>query len=207
MKISMCIVLMSLNSLLFATSLWNQGSQNFTSRHNPRYQIGDIIQINIQEEARATNNSKTEVKDQNQYQSDVFQRLVRALTGAAGSSLGGPGRILDAAANNLGQSATNTTFTGEGKLTQNSTLDSYMSVLVKQILPNGNLVLEGTKTVQVNGEKQDFRVSGYVRPEDVINNQVVSGKVANARIEMIGNGTFRRSQKSGFLQKLFGGIL
>lgn len=191
----------------FATSLWGKGGQNFTSKHNPQFQTGDILQINIQEEARASNNSKTEVKDQNRYESDVFSKLASALTGVAGSSLGGPGRALGVIGNNLSDSASNTTFTGEGKLTQNSTLDSYMSVMIKQILPNGNLYLEGSKSVQVNGEKQEFKVTGHVRPEDVVNNQVNSQKIANAQIEMIGKGTFQRSQKGGFLQKIFGGLL
>ncbi len=203
MHVLMTLLICGLTS---ATSLWNRKADSLVNHHHPEFAIGDIILVNIREQARATNNSKTEVKDENTYNSDILGRLAGFLNAASGSSLGGPGRILTTAGNQLSSSQTTSDYTGEGKLTQNSSLDSMISVMVKDILPNGNLLVEGRKTVQVNREQQEFLLTGVLRPEDVMANQVESGKLANAQIELIGNGSFNRTHRPGFLQRVFGGL-
>ena len=70
-------------------------------------------------------------------------------------------------------------------------------------MPNGNLFIRGTRQVQVNNENQFIRVEGLVRPEDISSSNIVlSTFVAEAKIELFGQGVVSDKQQVGWLTRI-----
>jgi len=71
------------------------------------------------------------------------------------------------------------------------------------VLPNGNLVIEGIRQVSFSKERQFATLRGIIRPADVsAANTVASQNVADARIDLVSEGTLTDTQKKGWLMKL-----
>ena len=71
------------------------------------------------------------------------------------------------------------------------------------ILPNRNLVVEGSRTRVIAGEKRTMRVSGIVRPDDIeLGNYVVSSSIADFRILYEGDGHQTNYTKPGWLGRI-----
>lgn len=80
-------------------------------------------------------------------------------------------------------------FEGQSKQEKDSNLSASIAVIVVDVQPNGNLVVSGSRTVQIDDETKTFRLSGIVRPHDVsAANSVSSTRVADARISLTGSG-------------------
>lgn len=95
-------------------------------------------------------------------------------------------------------------FSGNGASTQSNSLQGRISVVVAEVLPNGNLVIRGEKILGLNQGDEFVRVSGIVRPVDVRpDNSVLSTQIANARIEYGGNGPVSSASIVGWLAKFF----
>lgn len=103
-------------------------------------------------------------------------------------------------------SATNS-FKGLGSTGRTEKLTATVPATVKQVLPNGNLFIEGHRVVLVNNEEAHFYVSGVVRPFDIDQeNSVKSSMIADAHIEFTGRGTLTDNQQQGIIQRYFGWI-
>jgi flagellar L-ring protein precursor FlgH len=92
-----------------------------------------------------------------------------------------------ALANLLGASS-GSTLSGTGSTTRTATITTLLGARVTHVLPNGYLVLEGTKEVQVNSEKQVVTVRGIARPADLANNTVLSSNLAQLEVQVNGKG-------------------
>ncbi|MBS1720761.1 MAG: flagellar basal body L-ring protein FlgH [Armatimonadetes bacterium] len=93
--------------------------------------------------------------------------------------------------------------TGTGTTNNTSRLQARITVIVKQVLPNGALVLEGQRAVKVNKDLQLYKFSGVVRKEDVRrDNTVLSEQVAEANITTDGKGLIGDRQRKGILTRL-----
>ncbi len=91
-----------------------------------------------------------------------------------------------------------------GTTTRGGSLSAKMTVVVTEVLPNGNLVVEGVQKIAVNKEEQKIMLRGQVRPEDVArDNTVLSTFVANAEITYLGDGVVGEKQKPGILSRIF----
>jgi flagellar L-ring protein precursor FlgH len=94
-------------------------------------------------------------------------------------------------------------FKGSGTTTRSGDLNAYITCVVTRILPNGNLVLTGTREVLVNNENQVIELTGIVRSRDInANNQVLSTYVADARISYDGKGIIDERQQPGWLTSI-----
>lgn len=157
--------------------------------HNPFWdrvarQKGDILTVIISENSStnysaSTNLSKT---DSNSISNGIpiLQGLISALSSGAKSSNSGSGST-----------------TSAGKVT------AQMSVTVKDVLPNGNLVIEGTRTIVTNRNIQTFELSGIVRPDDVqTDDTVLSENIAEFHIAIAGQGSIQDRQRRGILTRL-----
>ncbi len=160
---------------------------------------GDILTIIVDEAATAKNDFKQEVSDATTVNSDMWAKLRNILSL---SKL----KYLDTVLGKLNESISNQNHTsemeGEGKMTSNSSLQTEVTVTVTAILPNGNVRIEGRKSVLLNSETQRITITGTIRPEDVKNNMVASSKVANAEIKFTGKGAFDGLKKPGPLQRV-----
>lgn len=92
---------------------------------------------------------------------------------------------------------------GSGTSTNSSRLTARISVVVKEVLPNGNMLVEGTRWIKVNNEETNITFSGIVRRDDVNNdNTVYSEYVAEAKITNVSKGLIARRQRTGILTRI-----
>jgi flagellar L-ring protein precursor FlgH len=166
-------------------SLWSDDVPNpFVDRTARR--IGDLVTIVISESSAARFAADTSLtkSDSTSVTPPVIGgflgQLIRPLSTGASSSNAGTGE---------------TTATGR--------VSFRLTAVVREVLANGNLVLEGARTVTVNREVQTFKLSGVVRRDDVLaNNTVMSESIADAEIRVQGRGGIYDRQRRGILTRL-----
>lgn len=91
-------------------------------------------------------------------------------------------------------------FEGEGMLSQTRSLEARISAMVIDVMANGNLVIEGRRTVQIDDEVKRLVIGGVVRRFDVTGaNTVLSENVAHATIRIESEGPSKRARSRGFL--------
>jgi flagellar L-ring protein FlgH len=94
-------------------------------------------------------------------------------------------------------------FKGDGTTKRSGSVSAFMAARVKEVLPNGDLVIEGIKEVKVNNEQQMLRIFGVVRPRDIgPDNVVVSAAIANMMVQIDGRGILSESIKPGWLFRI-----
>ncbi len=103
------------------------------------------------------------------------------------TQLGGIKSPTGALANLLGATS-GSTIAGAGSTTRTYTITTMLAARVTHVLPNGYLVLEATKEIQVNSEKQVVTVRGVARPVDLNNNTVLSSNLAQIEVQVNGKG-------------------
>lgn len=166
----------------FANSLWTgQGSMFADSKAR---NVGDLVTLIIVERTEASQAAKT-------------------TTAKDGEVSIGPGLgFLDVIP--LIQASGGDSLTAGGTTTRGGSLQAKMTTRVVEVLPNGNLKIEGRQTIVLNGEEQEIVVSGLVRPRDIApDNTVLSTYVADAHIAFKGTGSLSDNQRPGILTRLF----
>ena len=97
---------------------------------------------------------------------------------------------------------------GNGSVNRKESLQTNVAVVVTQVLPNGNLVIEGRQEVRVNFEVRDLIVAGIVRPMDIqSDNTILSEKIAEARISYGGRGQITDVQQPRYGQQVLDVLL
>src|SRR5579864_1974379 len=177
-------------------SLWRNGSRSFF-KDQRAHQIGDLltVTVNITDQANFANEtqrSRTVTED-----SGITAFLgSNLLTGKTAL----PGRLLTA-------DATASTD-GKGSIQRQESLTTNIAAVVTQLLPNGNLVVEGKQEIRVNFEKRELIVAGIVRPEDIqSDNTIDSSKIAQARIAYGGHGQITDVQQPRYGQQVMDVLL
>jgi len=95
-------------------------------------------------------------------------------------------------------------FEGEGEAAQSNMLEGSITVTVADVLPNGNLVVQGEKWIRINHGEEYIRLRGIVRPVDIsASNTVYSTQVADAELAYGGTGQVARSSAPGWLSRFF----
>ena len=111
-----------------------------------------------------------------------------------------PGKLLTA------DSSSN--YDGKGSVVRQENLQTNVAAVVTQILPNGNLVVEGKQEIRVNFEIRELVVAGIVRPEDIqSDNTIDSSKIAEARIAYGGRGQISDVQQPRYGQQVLDVLL
>ncbi|WP_428650607.1 flagellar basal body L-ring protein FlgH [Roseibium sp.] len=168
-------------------SLWQSGSRAFFKDQRAN-QVGDILTVVVTIDDSAEIENKTE----------------RSRTDSSGAGVGGAlGTAIDTiflpagmAASDLANVNSSSNFKGDGSVDRNETLQTTVAAVVTQVLPNGNLVIEGRQEVRVNFEVRELIVAGIVRPEDITaNNRIASEQIAEARIGYGGRGQITTVQQ------------
>ena len=177
-------------------SLWNpSASLSDLARDNRASQVDDIVTVLVSENTSAVANGGAK----------------SARASAAGSSitaLAGVKSPTGALANLLGVTG-NTSLTGSGTTERDTTLTTNISARVIAVLPNGYLVVDAVKDVQVDSEHQLISIRGVVRPADITTaNTVSSDNVADMEIHVNGKGVINDAiHRPNFLYRLILGLL
>jgi flagellar L-ring protein precursor FlgH len=172
-----------------ANSLWRNGAREFFADQRAS-KVGDILTvlISIDDSAKTTNQTTTS------RQSDVSAGIPHFL--GLEQSLG---KILPSGydpANAIGTN-TKTDQAGSGAVTRQEKINLTIAAVVTQVLPNGNMVIQGTQEVRTNNEVRQLTVAGIVRPEDISSTNTIShNQIAEARISYGGRGDITRVQKT-----------
>ncbi len=199
-------------STLYAGSLWREGVTDergmFADKRAKR--VGDIVTIVVSESVAVTNNESLTTNKVNSDPGNVVGNVVNQFLTAMPATLLGK-KLQSAAAKGyivaptpapLTTSGT-TSFTGGGQIQNTQTVTAQAAVQVIDVLPNGNLVIEGLREISFSKEKQFASLHGIIRPYDIqSNNTVLSSNVANAQIDIVSEGSLTDSQKKGWLQRL-----
>jgi flagellar L-ring protein precursor FlgH len=99
-------------------------------------------------------------------------------------------------------------FSGEGEAAQSNMLEGSITVTVAEVLPNGNLIVQGEKWIRLNRGEEYLQLRGIVRPVDIgADNMVLSTQVADAELAYGGTGQVARASAQGWLSRFFGSIL
>lgn len=179
-----------------ANSLWKAGARTFFKDQRAA-KIGDILTVNIDITDSAkfdntTTRSRTNSEDANLdnilgFETDLVQALNSNLDPASLVKLGSA-----------------STSTGAGKVDRKESISLTVAALVTQVLPNGNLVIQGTQEVRVNYEVRELLLTGIVRPEDISNSNTIDHtQVAEARISYGGRGQLSDVQQPRYGQQIY----
>jgi flagellar L-ring protein FlgH len=181
-----------------ANSLWRNGSRAFF-KDQRAHQIGDLltVTVNITDSANFANETQRSRTDKED--SGITDFLGAKTLGAQAQKVL-PGRILTAD----GTSSSD----GKGSIQRQETLVTNIAAVVTQVLPNGNLVVEGKQEIRVNFEMRELIVAGIVRPEDIqSDNTIDSSKIAQARISYGGRGQMMDVQQQRYGQQVMDVLL
>lgn len=155
--------------------------------------VGDVLSVIISESNSASKNSRTSTQKKNSAAAGG-----NASTGALKGLFPGAGGSLDFSDQ----------YNGQGAISRTGQLNSRISVRVVDVLPNHDLVVEGSKTLEINEDMEVVTISGVVRIADINStNTVYSYQVGNAKLTYKGKGSLSTAQRPGILTRIINWIL
>jgi len=177
-------------SVFQAGQAMNYGYQPLFEDRRPR-NIGDTLTIVLQENVSASKSSSANASrgGSTGLSVDATPRMLSGLLGGdrANAAISG-----------------SNDFNGKGGAAAKNTFSGTITVTVRQVLANGNLMVVGEKQIAINQGTEFIRFSGVVNPRTISgSNTVISTQVSDARIEYVGNGYINEAQQMGWLQRLF----
>ena len=177
-------------------SLWTPSSRLSDMARDVRAaQVDDLVTILVAENASAVSTGTTKTSRASSVNSSI-------------TGLAGPQKAAGTLANLVNANSA-TSLNGQGTTTRTTTLNATLTARVTKQLPNGYLVVEGTKIVQVNGEKQTVTIRGVVRPADLaVDNSIQSNRLAQMEVNIDGKGVVNDAiHRPFFLYRLLLGLL
>lgn len=168
-----------------AESLWVSAKSGSVYSDKKAAKVGDIITIIIEESAVSSQQASTDTKKDSKLSTGPgigpLLKKIPLLEYSGGDSI-----------------------KASGTTTRSSNFATRMSAVVTKVLENGNLEIEGTRFVETNKEKEQVKLTGMVRKQDIQpDNTVLSAFVANATITHMGSGPIGSRQKEGLISKIF----
>uniref|UniRef100_C6E7K1 Flagellar L-ring protein n=1 Tax=Geobacter sp. (strain M21) TaxID=443144 RepID=C6E7K1_GEOSM len=170
-------------------SLWQDSSTGLAEDLKARRR-GDIITVVISENASASKKASTGTSRGSSISAGIPKLLGLETTGIRNW----------ADLSDLLNASFGSKFDGSGSTSRQETLQATISAKVVDVIPNGNLLIEGRRNVKVNNEDQIIVLTGTVRGRDVsADNTISSALIADARIAYSGKGIISDRQKPGWL--------
>jgi len=183
-----------------SNSLWRTGARSFF-RDQRASKVGDILTVLIQiQDDAVVNNSTSRTRDAEEaadvtkifgYEAALDKVLPEAIDPSSLVSAGSA-----------------STHTGTGTVNRKETVNLTVAALVTQVLPNGNMVIQGHQEVRVNFEVRDLDIAGVIRPEDITaTNTIEHIQIAEARVSYAGRGEIQEMQQPRYGQQIVDVIL
>ncbi len=173
-------------------SLWRNGSRAFFKDQRAA-QVGDILTVTVNITDKANIANETKRSRSNKEDSGVTNFFGKNNLPITNQAI--PGRLLTADSTSSSD--------GKGSVNRQEALQTSVAAVVTQVLPNGNLVVEGKQEIRVNYEIRELIVAGIVRPEDIqSDNTIDSSKIAETRIAYGGRGQITDVQQPRYGQQV-----
>jgi len=167
-------------------SLWRNGSRAFF-KDQRAHQVGDILTVKVNINDTAQFQDQTQVTRTSTEDSGITN-FIGANTIANPAKAVLPGSIITA--------DTNSQSNANGSINRTDQLVTNVAAVVTQMLPNGNMVIEGKQEIRLNSEMRELLVAGVVRPEDIESDNTIDlPKIAEARVAYGGKGTLSNIQQ------------
>ena len=177
-------------------SLWASNRQAFFEDQRAD-NIGDILTVTLDIKDKAELDNETErTRDANEdaglnallgYEADLAAVLPEAVNTTA-----------------LVGAESTSRSTGSGSIDREEKINMKLAATVMQILPNGNMVIQGRQEVRVNFEKRILELAGVIRPQDItIDNTISYDKIAEARVSYGGKGQITDVQQPRYGQQVY----
>jgi flagellar L-ring protein FlgH len=179
-----------------SNSLWRTGSRAFFKDQRAS-RVGDILTVRVEIDDKAEIDNET-----------TRTRLNSEKMGVP--NLFGIEKKLpsDMTPSSLVSADSTASSTGSGSVDREEELETNVAAVVTQVLPNGNMVIEGRQEVRVNFEIRELIVAGIVRPEDIQSDNIIdSKKIAEARIAYGGRGQISDVQQPRYGQQVMDIVL
>lgn len=181
LRLILMIVVSLMANFSHAETLYQVDSYRSLTSDRRAYQIGDVLTVLIVENSSASATAGTNTDKSNN----------------VGIKFSIPNRQEESALSLQEE------FDGRGKIARSGKLLAQISVTVKDINPNGDLLISGDQLIEINDEKQSINIKGKVRPIDIdARNSVLSTRIADAQIKYVGDGVLADSQHKGWLSKI-----
>src|SRR5580692_1389499 len=166
-------------------SLWRNGSRAFF-RDQRAHQVGDILTVKVNINDTAQFQDQTQVQRTSTEDSGITNFIgANTIKNPAKAVL--PGALITA--------DSNTQSNALGSINRTDQLLTNVAAVVTQLLPNGNMVIEGKQEIRLNTEMRVLIVAGVVRPEDIESDNAIDlPKIAEARVAYGGKGTLSTIQ-------------
>ncbi|HEY7393134.1 MAG TPA: flagellar basal body L-ring protein FlgH [Bryobacteraceae bacterium] len=184
------------NSASTPGSTWMAGSRLADAARDVRAsQVDDVLTIVVAESVSAVSTGVTKTA-----RTSSTKNSITALAGVTNPN--GP-------LANLANVSGDTELSGQGTTSRTTTLRDTLTARVTHVLPNGALVVEATKDLQINSERQTITVRGVVRPADIDpSNSVASNRLGDIEVRVNGKGVVGDAiRRPNFLYRLLLGIL
>lgn len=164
-----------------ANSLWREGSRGFFRDQRAR-RVGDLVTVRVTIDDRAALSNES-ARSRRNHDDVGLINLLGFETTLAGMLPGvvDPTSLVDAASDmsNLGR----------GNVRRQESIALDMAATIVQLLPNGNMVIDGRQEIRVNFEVREIGIAGIVRPEDITPANTIShDKIAELRVAYGGRG-------------------
>jgi flagellar L-ring protein precursor FlgH len=178
---------------LSADSLWKASSSKSMTADRRARRAGDIITILVQENNSAQKDNSTSTSKKSGLDASVSSFLYPPSASGLLTKKGAlPAMKMDSSSS----------FDGSGKVNNTEAITGRIAVRVIDVLPNGNLVLEGTRRTTFSGETTDAILHGVVRSDDVTAaNTVYSYNVADATVRYQSKGVASDAQSKGWFSR------
>jgi len=162
-------------------SLYKDGAVSISFSDLRARQVGDIVTIKIIE----TYSTSSSVKQQTAKKSSAKAGIDKLM----GFENRIEGIFKDATPSDLFEGSLSTSTTGQGGTSRESKILATMTARVIKVLPNGNLVIQGTRAIKKNNDLEYITLTGIIRPEDIgYDNSILSTQISDAYIEYSGKG-------------------
>jgi flagellar L-ring protein FlgH len=199
-KITAIIILLAVGMQLYAGSIW--AKRNSELRHpytdEVARKVGDILTIKIEEVAAIANKVENKLKNENSSSID-FNGDLGIVTDNHNLLPRMPGIKLS--------TDSKRNLNGSADFKDNRSVADEIAVVVEDIMPNGNLVVVGSRFREVAGDIQEIRVNGIIRPTDIsFENTISSQKVANFQMVFTNKGQSETYNKPGWMSNVMNSI-
>ena len=183
-----------------ADSLWKPGISRSQAADKKARAVGDILNVIVQESQTITKDNKTETERASSNDASISSFLY-------GTSTAGSGLLKHGGNYPAMKFTSSNTHKGSGKIQNSETIGDRFGVRVVDVLPNRNLIIEGTRRKAYSGETQTIILRGTVRADDIgASNSVFSYHISDLSLRYINEGELTNSQRKGWFKRFWDGV-